>query len=68
MLTNPDDVQEVIRGLKVSKAPDSNGIAKGPWSISHSQRYPSWSKYSTRPSSLITSLQRGNTLEWSLYL
>ena len=28
-LTNPEDVQEVMRGLKVSKGPGPNGIQKG---------------------------------------
>jgi hypothetical protein len=29
-LTNPDEVLEAIRGLKVNKAPDSNGIPNRP--------------------------------------
>jgi len=28
-LTNPDDVQDAIMGLKVSKAPGPNGIPNG---------------------------------------
>jgi len=28
-LTNPEEVQEAIRGLKVSKAPGPNGIRTG---------------------------------------
>jgi len=61
-LTNPDEVQEAIRGLKVSKAPGPNGTPPGPSSIVPSERYPSWHKFAMRFSSRITSLQRGSTL------
>jgi hypothetical protein len=29
-LTNPDEVQEAIRGLKIDKVPGPNGIPNGP--------------------------------------
>jgi len=41
-LTNPEEVQEAIRGLKVGKGPGLNGIPNRAL-ISHSERYPSWS-------------------------
>jgi hypothetical protein len=67
-LNTPDEVQEAVRGLNVSKYPGPNGIPKGPWSIYPSELYPSWPRFSMRFSSPITSLQCGRTLEWSLSL
>jgi len=57
-LTNPEEVQEVISGLKVNKTPGPNGIPNRALSISQSERYPFWASSSKRPSSPITSLRR----------
>ena len=62
-LTNPEEVQEAIRGLKVSKASGPNGIPNRALSILHSERYPYWFSFLTLSSSPITSLQRRTILE-----
>jgi len=61
-LTNTEEFQEAIRGLKDSKAPGPNGIPNWALCISHTERYPSWSSILTLSSSRITSLQLGSTL------
>ena len=42
-LTNPEEVQKAIRGLKVSKAPGPNGIPNRALKHLPSDRYPFWS-------------------------
>jgi hypothetical protein len=42
-LTEPEEIQLAIRGLRVGKTPGPNGIPNRAFSISHSKRYPSWS-------------------------
>jgi hypothetical protein len=41
-LTNPGEVQEAIKGLKVSKAQGPNGIPNRALKHLPSERYPSW--------------------------
>jgi hypothetical protein len=67
-LTNPDEVQEAIRGLKVGKAPGPNGIPN--MALKHlPQRAASFLPISSMQfSSPITSLLCGSTFGWSLSL
>ena len=67
-LTNPDEVHEAIRGLKVSNAPGPNGIPNRALNIYPSERFPSSPIPSKRFSALITFPKRGITLECSLFL
>jgi hypothetical protein len=61
-LTNPEEVQEAIRGLRVSKAPGTNGTPNR--YLKHlPQRAVSLLVKVLTPSSSITSLQCGSTLE-----
>jgi hypothetical protein len=61
-LTNHDEVQDVIRGLKDSKAPGPNGIPNRALKPLPSQRYPTSPRSSTLFSSPTTSLLCGSTL------
>jgi len=55
-------------GLSTSRRFRDRKVSRtGLWSISHSNRYPSWSWFSAISSAPITYLQRASTLEWSLY-
>jgi hypothetical protein len=62
-LTNPEEVQETFRELKVSKSPGPNGIPNRALKHLPQREVSLLSRFSTRPSSPITSLQRGSTLE-----
>ena len=63
-VTNPDEVHEAIRGLKVGKAPGPNTIPN----IFPSERYPSSPRFSTPFSAPITFQQRVSMLEYSPFL
>jgi hypothetical protein len=62
-LTNPEVVEEVIRGLKFVNAPCPNRIPNRALIHLHSEWYPPWSRFSTCFFSPTTSLQCGSTLE-----
>jgi hypothetical protein len=60
-LTNPVEVQDAIRGLKVGKTPGSNSLPNRPLKYLRSGLYAySW-RYLTRRFSHSTSHQYGNT-------
>jgi hypothetical protein len=61
-LTNPDEVQEALRGLKFSKAPGSNSIPNRALKHLPKRGFP-LSVSSTRSFAPITFLQYGSTLE-----
>jgi hypothetical protein len=58
-LTNPAEVQDAIRGVKVGKAPGPNGIPNRDLKLPRSGLYPSFSRYVTRPFSRSTSQKYG---------
>ena len=62
-LTKPEEVQEAMRGLKVTKAPSPSCIPNRALKHPHSEPYPSWSRFSMRSSSPISSLKHRSTLE-----
>jgi len=62
-LTNPEEVQDAMRGLKFSKAPGPNGIPKRNLEHLPQRALSFWSRYSTRSSSPITTLHCGSTLD-----
>jgi len=66
-LTNPDAVQEAIRGLNISKAPGLNGIPNR--ALKHLPQQavkPTSPRFSMRFTAPITSLQCGSTLVISI--
>ena len=62
-LTNPEEVQEAISGLKVSKAPRPNGIPNRALKHLPQLAVSLLVLTLTLSSSPISSLQRGSTLE-----
>jgi hypothetical protein len=66
-LTNPEEVQEAIRGLKASKAPGPNGIPNRALNHLPQRAVKLLVKIFTPSTSFIASLQRESTQERSLY-
>jgi hypothetical protein len=62
-LTNPEEVQDAIRGLRVSKAPGPNGIPNRALKLLPQPAVSLLVEIITPSSSPITSLQSGSTLE-----
>ena len=63
-LTNPEDVQEAIRGLNVEKAPGPKGIPNRALKhLPHASRIPPSLHFYRYPPNPSLSLQRGSTLE-----
>ena len=62
-LTNSDEVQEAIRGLKVNKTPAPTVFLTEPCNTFPSERYPSSFRSLMQCSSPIISLLCGSTLE-----
>jgi hypothetical protein len=60
-LTNPDDVQESIRGLKIRKAPDPKPIQYKALKHLPSEQYPSSPRFSTRFSAHMNFPKCGRT-------
>jgi hypothetical protein len=62
-LTNPDEIQEAIRGIKVGKASGPNGITNSALSNLPQRTVSSLPRFSTRFSAPITFHYCGSTLE-----
>jgi len=67
-LTNPDEVHEAIRGLKVARVRVQMVLRRGPWIFFSSERYPLSSGFSTQFTRPITYQECESTDERSPYL